>query len=61
MVLFLLTIALFFGAYGGDFVNYCFAGIISLIAFDIFPFLWSIFIALFIYLCNKKKLNFYQV
>jgi len=57
MVLFLLTIAAFVGAYGGGFVDYFVSGIISLISFEVFPFLWSIFIALFIYLGNKKKIK----
>ena len=57
MVLFLITIAAFVGAYGGGFVDYFVSGIISLIFFELFPFLWSIFIALFIYLGNKKKIK----
>ena len=57
MALFLITIAAFVGAYGGGFVDYFVSGIISLIFFELFPFLWSIFIALFIYLGNKKKIK----
>ena len=57
MVLFLLAITGFIGAYGGGFVDYFVSGIISLIIFEVFPFLWSIFIALFIYLGSKKKIK----
>ena len=57
MVLFLLAITGFVGAYGGGFVNYFVSGIISLILFEIFPFLWSIFIALFIYVGSKNKIK----
>ena len=61
MVLFLFAITEFVGAYGGGFVDYFVSGIISLILFEIFPFLWSIFIALFIYIGSKqKKLNVYK-
>ena len=55
MVIFFLTITGFVGAYGGGFVDYFVAGIISLIFFEIFPFLWSLIIALFTYLGNKNK------
>ena len=41
MVLFSLTIAAFVGAYGGGFADYFVSGIISLIFFELFPFLWS--------------------
>ena len=61
MILFLITIAALVGAYEGGFVDYFVSGIISLIFFEVFPFIWSIFIALFIYLGNKKRLNVYQV
>ena len=57
MVVFLLAITGFVGAYGGGFVDYFVSGIISLIFFEIFPFLWSIFIALFIYIGSKKKIK----
>ena len=57
MALFLITITAFVGAYGGGFVDYFVSGIISIIFFEVFPFIWSIFIALFIYLGNKKKIK----
>ena len=55
MLIFLLTITAFCGAYGGGFADYFIAGIISLIFLEIFPFLWSLIISLLIYLGNKKK------
>jgi len=55
MAVFLLTIAGFVGAYGGGFVDYFIGGIISLIFFEIFPFIWSLILALFIYCGNKGK------
>ena len=55
MIIFFLTITAFVGAYGGGFVDYFIPGIISLIFLEIFPFLWSLIIALFIYLGIKGK------
>ena len=55
MIIFFLVITSFVGAYGGGFVDYFTAGIISLIFLELFPFLWSLVIALFIYLGEKKK------
>ena len=55
MLIFLLTITAFCGAYGGGFADYFIAGIISLIFLEIFPFLWSLIISLLIYLGNKKN------
>jgi len=57
MVIFLLTITAFCGAYGGGFVDYVIAGIISLIFLEIFPFLWSLVISLLLYLGNKTNNN----
>lgn len=57
MIVFLLTIAGFVGAYGGGFVDYFVAGIISLIFLEIFPFIWSLIIALFIYFGKKGKVK----
>ena len=57
MIVFLLTIAGFVGAYGGGFVDYFVAGIISLIFLEIFPFIWSLILALFIYFGNKGKVK----
>lgn len=57
MIVFLLTITGFVGAYGGGFVDYFVGGIISLIFFEIFPFIWSLILALFIYFGNKGKIK----
>ena len=55
MVIFLFTITAFVGAFGGGFVDYFTAGIISLIFLELFPFLWSLAIALFIYFGEKNN------
>ena len=55
MVVFFLSITGFGGAYGGGFVDYFVAGIISLIFLEIFPFIWSLVIALLRYIGFKKK------
>lgn len=55
MIIFFLTITAFVGAYGGGFVDYFIPGIISLIFLELFPFLWSLIIALFTYLGIKGK------
>jgi len=55
MAIFLLTIVAFVGAYGGGFIDYFIGGIISLIFLELIPFLWSIVIALFMYLGIKNK------
>ena len=55
MIIFLFTLAGFCGAYGGGFVDYFTASIITLIFFEIFPFIWSIAIALFRYFGIKKN------
>ena len=55
MIIFLFSLTGFCGAYGGGFVDYFVASIISLILLEIFPFLWSIVIALFIYFGYKKN------
>jgi len=55
MIIFLFSLTGFCGAYGGGFVDYFVASIISLIFLEIFPFLWSIVIALFIYFGYKKN------
>jgi predicted nucleic acid-binding Zn finger protein len=57
MIIFLMTLTGFCGAYGGGFVDYFIASIISLIFLEIFPFLWSIVIALFIYFGYKKDIK----
>ena len=58
MLIFLLTITAFVGAYGGGFVDYFTAGLISLIFLELFPFLWSLVIALFTYFGYKKNNKF---
>jgi len=55
MVVFFLVIVSFVGAYGGGFVDYFIGGIISLIFFEIIPFLWSIIVALLIYIGIKSQ------
>ena len=55
MIIFLLTIVAFVGAYGGGFIDYFIGGIISLIFLELIPFLWSLVIALFMYLGIKNK------
>ena len=57
MIIFLFSLTGFCGAYGGGFVDYFVASIISLIFLEIFPFLWSIVIALFIYFGYKKNIK----
>ena len=57
MVVFLLTLTAFCGAYGGGFVDYFISGIISLIFLELFPFLWSLIIALLIYIGIRSKSN----
>lgn len=54
----MLTITAFVGAYGGGFVDYFTAGIISLIFLELFPFLWSLVIALLFYFGQKKNSSF---
>jgi len=55
MAIFLLTIVAFVGAYGGGFIDYFIGGIISLIFLELIPFLWSLVIAIFMYLGIKNK------
>ena len=55
MIIFLFVLGGFVGAYGGGAVDYFTAGIISLIFLEIFPFIWSLIIALFRYYGIKKK------
>ena len=55
MIIFFLSITGFGGAYGGGFVDYFVAGIISLIFLEIFPFIWSLVIALLRYIGFKKN------
>ena len=57
MVVFLLALTAFCGAYGGGFVDYFIGGIISLIFLEIFPFLWSLIIALLLYIGIRNKNN----
>ena len=55
MIIFFLVMVSFLGAYGGGFVDYFIGGIISLIFLEIIPFLWSIIIALLIYIGIKNQ------
>ena len=57
MVVFLLALTAFCGVYGGGFVDYFIGGIISLILLELFPFLWSLIIALLLYIGIKSKNN----
>lgn len=57
MIVFFFTLAGFIGAYGGGVVDYLTAGIISLILLEIFPFIWSIIIALFRYYGIKNNIK----
>ena len=57
MVVFLLALTAFCGVYGGGFVYYFIGGIISLILLELFPFLWSLIIALLLYIGIKNKNN----
>ena len=54
LVVFLLTFVGFGGAYGGGFIDYLIPGIIALLFLEIFPFLWSLIIALLRYTANKN-------
>jgi len=55
MIIFFLSITGFGGAYGGGFVDYFVAGTISLTFLEIFPFIWSLVIALLRYIGFKKN------
>ena len=54
LFIFLLSFVGFGAAYGGGFIDYFAAGIISLIILQIFPFLWSLIIALLRYIGINK-------
>jgi hypothetical protein len=55
MIIFFFAITGFGGAYGGGFVDYFTAGLISLFFLEIFPFLWSIVLSLLRYYGFKKN------
>jgi len=55
LVIFMFTFLGFGGAYGGGFSDYFISGIISLIFLQIFPFIWSIIIALLYYIGIRGK------
>ena len=55
MVIFFFSFTGFGGAYGGGLVDYFTAGFISLIFLQIFPFIWSIILALLRYYGFKKN------
>jgi hypothetical protein len=54
LFVFLLFFVGFGAAYGGGFVDYFVAGIISLIFLELFPFLWSLILALFLFIGIRK-------
>ena len=55
MIIFMFAFIGFGGAYGGGFSDYFISGIISLIFLQIFPFIWSLIIALFYYIGIRGK------
>ena len=55
LIIFMFTFIGFGGAYGGGFSDYFISGIISLIFLQIFPFIWSLIIALFYYIGIRGK------
>ena len=55
MLIFFFTLSGFIGAYGGGTVDYFTAGIISLVFLEIFPFIWSLIIAMFRYFGIKNN------
>ena len=57
LLVFLVTFLGFGGAYGGGFIDYLTGGIISLIILEIFPFIWSIVIALLRYIGIRKGIK----
>ena len=57
MIIFLFTFVGFGGIYGGAFFDYFVPGIISIIFLEIFPFLWSLILALIKYLGIKYKIK----
>ena len=61
LIVFMLCFVGFGGAYSGGFIDYFAPGIISLIILEIFPFLWSLILALFRYIgIKKEKKCFYE-
>ena len=55
LLIFMFTFVGFGGAYGGGFRDYIISGIFSLIFLEIFPFLWSLIIALLRFIGIKKR------
>ena len=55
LIIFMFAFIGFGGAYGGGFSDYFISGIISLILLQIFPFIWSLIIALFYYIGIRGK------
>ena len=53
-IIFMFSFIGFGGAYGGSFLDYFIPGLISLAALQIFPFLWSIILAIIRYVGIKK-------
>jgi hypothetical protein len=60
LIIFMFTFIGFGGAYGGGFSDYFISGIISLIFLQIFPFIWSLIIALFYYIGIRGKSKCYR-
>ena len=54
LILFLFTFIGFGGAYGGASIDYIAPGFIAIIILEIFPFIWSLIIAIFRYIGLKK-------
>ena len=54
LIVFLMEFAGFGAAYGGAYIDYISAGIISLLFFEILPFLWSFILAIFSYIGIKN-------
>ena len=67
LIIFMFAFIGFGGAYGGGFSDYFIPGIVSLIFLQIFPFIWSIIIAIFYYIgirgrsrCCRKISRFFM-
>ena len=57
LIIFLISFAGFGGIYGGSFLDYFIPGLISLAVLQIFPFFWSIILAIIRYVGIKKGKN----
>ena len=61
MIISLLFIIGFCGAYGGGFIDYLISGIISLIFLICFQFIWSLIITLIRYIGIKKEIKLFNI